>query len=111
MGNIGGDNVPVVISNQNGKPAYLSDNADMAADYIYIGSDIPNEVSQKAKYLVDYTAYASVKANPAMLTPKYTLFSRHGHTHVDYNTNGNEIPGAAIWCQQRGIFGLPEGAS
>ncbi len=75
VGNIGGDNVPVVISNQNGKPAYLSGNADMAADYIYIGSDIPNEVSQKAKYLVDYTAYASVKANPAMANAQvYPIF-------------------------------------
>ena len=75
VGNIGGDNVPVVISNQNGKPAYLSDNADMAADYIYIGSDIPNEVSQKVKYLADYTAYASVKANPAMANAQvYPIF-------------------------------------
>lgn len=75
VGNIGGDNVPVVISNQNGKPAYLSGNADMAADYIYIGSDIPNEVSQKAKYLVDYTAYASVKTNPAMANAQvYPIF-------------------------------------
>ena len=47
----------------------------MAADYIYIGSDIPNEVSQKAKYLVDYTAYASVKANPAMVNAQvYPIF-------------------------------------
>lgn len=66
VGNIGGDNVPVVISNQNGKPAYLGDNPDMVSDYIYIGSEVPSQVSDKSAYLADYTAYAHVKAHPAM---------------------------------------------
>ncbi len=75
VGNIGGDNVPVVISNQNGKQVYLSDNPDMAADYIYIGSKIPKEVRMGARYLVDYTAYEHIKASPATTGVKlYPIF-------------------------------------
>lgn len=75
VGNIGGNNVPVVISNQNGKQVYLADNPDMAADYIYIGSKIPSGVRMGANYLVDYTAYERMKAEPATTGAKlYPIF-------------------------------------
>ena len=66
VGNIGGDNVPVVISNQNGDEVYLAENPDMAADYIYIGSKLPREVRANARYLIDYTVYERMKEEPAM---------------------------------------------
>lgn len=66
VGNIGGDNVPVVISNQNGDETYFAENPDMAADYIYIGSKLPREVRANARYLVDYTVYERMKEEPAM---------------------------------------------
>ncbi len=66
VGNIGGDNVPVVISTQNEGQAYAAVNPDMAADYIYIGSKLPQAPQKNAKYLVDYTAYERMKAEPSM---------------------------------------------
>lgn len=66
VGNIGGDNVPVVISNQNGDETYFAENPDMAADYIYIGSKLPREVRANARYLVDYTVYERMKEEPTM---------------------------------------------
>ncbi len=67
VGNIGGDNVPVVISTQNGDQAYAAVNPDMMVDYIYIGSKLPQAPQKNAKYLVDYTAYERMKVEPSMV--------------------------------------------
>ncbi len=56
VGNIGGDNVPVVIASQMaaGKVCY---DEDTRPDYIYVGSQMPAEVDAGQAYIMDFAAY------------------------------------------------------
>lgn len=56
VGNIGGDNVPVVISSADG-------NSDQRPDYIYIGDKVPETRTKGQKYIVDYNVYADLQEN------------------------------------------------
>lgn len=54
--NIGGENVPVVISSRLDGNAE-SANADMAPDYIYVGENLPEERIAGRRYIVDFGSY------------------------------------------------------
>lgn len=51
---IGGDNVPVVISHRAG--------AIQTSDFIYVGDGTSNEWNNASAYIVDFSAYAGLKA-------------------------------------------------
>lgn len=61
--NIGGDNVPVVISSRLGNGAAPADAAgkDMTPDYIYTGQEMPADRADGQRYIVDFGVYASLK--------------------------------------------------
>ncbi len=59
VGNIGGENVPVVIATQNkaNQPVMVS-SADMPKpDYIYVNDTLPKQLVKGQKYILDYNAY------------------------------------------------------
>lgn len=60
--NIGGDNVPVVISSRLGNDAAPADAAgkDMTPDYIYTGQALPAERVAGQRYIVDFGVYAAL---------------------------------------------------
>jgi len=58
VGNIGGENVPVVISNRMDKDkVHIVTNADLTPDYLYIGSQLPEQFNPQRRYIIDYDAY------------------------------------------------------
>ena len=67
VGNIGGDNVPVVIvsgtcsgSSEGGEKLNTSESDsqdELRADYIYVGSKIPEHPVEGQKYIVDFNVY------------------------------------------------------
>lgn len=61
--NIGGDNVPVVISSRLGNDAAPADAAgkDMTPDYIYTGQALPAERVAGQRYIVDFGVYADLE--------------------------------------------------
>ena len=61
--NIGGDNVPVVISSRLGSDAAPADAAgkDMTPDYIYTGQALPAERFAGQRYIVDFGVYADLE--------------------------------------------------
>lgn len=78
VGNIGGNNLPVVISsritsndNSAGKAAHnnMSASADMQPDYIYVGGKMPEEVSPNKKYIIDFDKYASLEGDKKNVYP------------------------------------------
>lgn len=60
--NIGGDNVPVVISSRLGNDAAPADAAgkDMTPDYIYTSQALPAERVAGQRYIVDFGVYAAL---------------------------------------------------
>ena len=58
VGNIGGENVPVVISSRinNDAPGMVS-NVDTRPDYIYVGDTLPDNRDKTQKYIVDFNAW------------------------------------------------------
>ncbi len=74
--NIGGNNVPVVISSLNRKPGHdnnspTAPNAGHSsnsyettrqkADYVYVGSELPEQIIPGQKYIVDFQQYIKIK--------------------------------------------------
>ncbi len=64
VGNIGGENVPVVISSrmQPDRVDVVS-NMDMIPDYLYVGTTLPQRLNPKRRYIVDYTLYSELLEN------------------------------------------------
>ncbi len=64
VGNIGGGNVPVVISSRIGDAeANVKDNnanPDQTPDYIYVGQKMPENPVDGQKYIVDFNVFASL---------------------------------------------------
>lgn len=52
VNNIGGENVPVVISNKIG-----SKDDQYKADYIYVGGQLPENINKDQNYIVDFNVY------------------------------------------------------
>lgn len=66
VGNIGGNNVPVVISGANGikegiYTALANDEGGTPRpDYIYVGGDMPGKTLPEQKYIIDFGAFAQM---------------------------------------------------
>lgn len=60
VGNIGGNNVPVVIGSRLDSNFSFA-NADMTPDYIYVGSNLPAERDPEMRYIVDFGSYNGEK--------------------------------------------------
>ena len=64
VGNIGGNNVPVVIASSLLTPK-SSKTANQAPDYIYVGSNIPETLNAETCYIADFGAYSEyITAHP-----------------------------------------------
>lgn len=67
IGNIGGDNVPVVVATASTNPSNDEEvenaqtaeagNKDLRPDYIYVGSSVPEHPIKGQKYIVDFNVY------------------------------------------------------
>lgn len=67
VGNIGGDNVPVVVATVSTNPSNDEEvenaqtaeagNKDLRPDYIYVGSSVPEHPIKGQKYIVDFNVY------------------------------------------------------
>lgn len=67
VGNIGGDNVPVVVATASTNPSNDEEvenaqtaeagNKDLRPDYIYVGSSVPVHPIKGQKYIVDFNVY------------------------------------------------------
>lgn len=70
VGNIGGKQVPVVIASRKKD----SDEADAPskADYLYVGSELPETLAKGQKYIVDYQLYMEVD-DKSQLYPVYPV--------------------------------------
>ena len=70
VGNIGGKHVPVVIASRKKD----SDEADAPskADYLYVGSELPETLAKGQKYIVDYQLYMEA-ADKSQLYPIYPV--------------------------------------
>ncbi len=64
VGNIGGGNVPVVISSRIGDAVAKAEdnnaNPDQTPDYIYVGQKMPQNPVDGQKYIVDFNVFASL---------------------------------------------------
>ena len=59
---IGGSNVPVVIASQSREQAStVADTSQQPADYLYVGSQLPEKPVDGQKYLVDYDTYLALQ--------------------------------------------------
>ena len=64
VGNIGGNNVPVVIASSL-LTSQSSKTASQAPDYIYVGSNIPETLNAETRYIADFGAYSEyITAHP-----------------------------------------------
>jgi len=60
VGNIGGEQVPVVIASRSKEQNDIHSQADMTPDYLYVGSDLPEKLRPGQHYIVDYSLYAEL---------------------------------------------------
>ena len=75
VGNIGSDNVPVVISNRINGESTVCDNIDAKPDYIYIGGKMPKQFVPGQSYIVDYNIYEQLNSKPETTGAKlYPIF-------------------------------------
>lgn len=63
-GNIGGENVPVVIATRRAEDLTneISSPGLPTPDYIYVQGELPEKLSEKQKYILDFNAYAALAA-------------------------------------------------
>lgn len=75
VGNIGGNNVPVVISNRINGESTVCENKDATPDYIYIGGKMPKQFVPGQSYIVDYNVYETLNSKPETTGAKlYPIF-------------------------------------
>lgn len=86
VGNIGGDNVPVVVATASTNPSNDEEvenaqtaeagNKDLRPDYIYVGSSVPEHPIKGQKYIVDFNVYEqliSKKQDSSSFFPIYPV--------------------------------------
>ena len=63
LGNIGGENVSVVIASMldGGDPSRLSAGEDIVPDYVYTGQSLPEKRVPGQRYIVDFGVYAGLE--------------------------------------------------
>ena len=77
VANIGGDNVPVVISTRLNNETYTAANGQPTPDYIYVGRSLPGKDKRMAGtgYLVDACFWQGIRPS---YTTKREIFLKHG---------------------------------
>lgn len=61
VGNIGGDNVPVVISSRINGQTEVTSQIDATPDYIYVADKVPEHPVEGQKYIVDFNKYGEMQ--------------------------------------------------
>lgn len=61
VGNIGGDNVPVVISSRINGLTEVTSQIDATPDYIYVADKVPEHPVEGQKYIVDFNKYGEMQ--------------------------------------------------
>ena len=75
VSNIGGGNVPVVISNRIHGESTAFTNEDTKPDYIYTGGKMPRQFVPGQSYIVDYNVYETLNSKPETTGSKlYPIF-------------------------------------
>jgi (E)-4-hydroxy-3-methylbut-2-enyl-diphosphate synthase len=75
VAHIGGNNVPVVISNRINGESTICENKDATPDYIYIGGKMPKQFVPGQSYIVDYNVYETLNSKPETTGAKlYPIF-------------------------------------
>lgn len=81
VGNIGGDQVPVVIADRMGKPTETvlpgeGKNPDLQPDYIYCGQELPEKAEREASdYIIDADAWTGEPNTWPAFTPEMLPFA------------------------------------
>lgn len=58
--NVGGDNVPVVIDSRTKPEQQKNEDEKISPDFIYVGDNVPSELTEGQKYIVDYNIYGEM---------------------------------------------------
>lgn len=74
VGDIGGGNVPVVISSLMGDDLQKSGENKPKADYVYVGSNLPEKIVSGQKYIVDFQHYARLQQSGAHVDSIFPIF-------------------------------------
>lgn len=74
VGDIGGSNVPVVISSLMGNDPQKAGELKPKADYVYVGSNLPEKVVPGQKYIVDFQHYARLQQSGANVDCFFPIF-------------------------------------
>ncbi len=74
VGNIGGNNVPVVISSLMGDGTQKTEDLKSKADYVYVGSNVPDKAVPGQKYIVDFQHYARLQQSGAKVDDFFPIF-------------------------------------
>lgn len=81
VGDIGGNNVPVVISSLSPNHSQKEKGViSSKADYVYVGSSLPEKIIAGQKYIVDFQLYAKIKQE------------KNVEKGVDYDQESNNSP-------------------
>ena len=81
VGNIGGDQIPVVIADRMGKPTETvlpgeGKNPDLQPDYIYCGQELPEKAEREASdYIIDADAWTGEPNTWPAFTPEMLPFA------------------------------------
>ncbi len=71
VGNVGGLNAPIVIMNGKLTVTAAAEGAqNPTADYIYLGSSLPEKLDEGQRYIVDYQLYADLAQRQSPLLPQ-----------------------------------------
>lgn len=84
IGNIGGDNVPVVVATASTNPSNDEEvenaqtaeagNKDLRPDYIYVGSSVPEHPIKGQKYIVDFNVYEQLISKQQDLSSFFPIY-------------------------------------
>lgn len=74
VGNIGGNNVPVVISSLMGDGTQKAEEPKSKADYVYVGSNVPDKAVPGQKYIADFQHYARLQQSGAKVDDFFPIF-------------------------------------
>lgn len=71
VGNIGGDNVPVVVASMlDGNDNF----GELRPDYVYLGSKLPETLNKDQRYIVDYEIYEHLETEGKATNNIYPIF-------------------------------------
>ncbi len=84
VGNIGGDNLPVVISSRIDGDMEGLDNPDMKPDYIYTSQKLPEKIDPKQKYIVDFNVFDRLKEDMRCIGLEENIFPVFSYRFIPF---------------------------